>query len=105
MAFRADTIASWSQDPLLHHVLSFLPSNDVVRLRGVSAGLRDAVHRLPGGLFVKLSISFPTARTSQRRDPSLACSMPPTHARSAASEDCSRKSLRPASSSQRCMMV
>ncbi len=55
------------QDPVLHHVLSFLPSNDVVRLRGVSRVLRDAVHRLPGGLFVKLSISLPNSRSSQRR--------------------------------------
>ena len=47
-------------------MLSFLPSNDVVRLRGVSRGFRDAVHRLPGGLFVKLSISLPDARSGQR---------------------------------------
>ena len=51
---------------MLHHILSFLPSNDVVRLRGVSRVLRDVVHRLPGGLFVKLSISLPNSRSSQR---------------------------------------
>ena len=47
-------------------MLSYLPSNDVVRLRGVSRGLRDAVHRIPGGLFVKLSISLPDTVSSQR---------------------------------------
>lgn len=48
-------------EELLHAVLAALPQPDLMCVRQVSRGLRDAVGRMPAGLAVRLRVCLPLA--------------------------------------------
>ena len=48
-------------EELLHCVLAALPQTDLMRVRQVSRGLRDAVGRMPASLAVRLRVCLPPA--------------------------------------------